>query len=241
MDDFIFIESLEAQMQAQGDKTALVFKGKETSYAQLSSLSNKVANALIEDGVKPHSRVAFMGNNSAIYFELLLGVQKTRAALVGVNSRLAPPEVAFVINDAQAEMIFVDRNYAPLIEKIIHECPKVRRVVAMDFDHADWAGFADWRDAQSDSNPGGDYNPDDDIIQLYTSGTTGHPKGCNSPTPIWAQHCNRLRLIGVDGTTTTMCCCVCPYFILPASMSAWSVCTLEPQLLCYRRSTRPRY
>lgn len=105
MDDFIFIESLEAQMQAQGDKTALVFKGKETSYAQLSSLSNKVANALIEDGVKPHSRVAFMGNNSAIYFELLLGVQKTRAALVGVNSRLAPPEVAFVINDAQAEMI----------------------------------------------------------------------------------------------------------------------------------------
>ena len=61
MDDFIFIESLEAQMQAQGDKTALVFKGKETSYAQLSSLSNKVANALIKDGVKPHSRVAFMG------------------------------------------------------------------------------------------------------------------------------------------------------------------------------------
>ena len=177
MDDFIFIESLEAQMQAQGDKTALVFKGKETSYAQLSSLSNKVANALIKDGVKPRSRVAFMGNNSAIYFELLLGVQKTRAALVGVNSRLAPPEVAFVINDAQAEMIFVDRNYAPLIEKIIDDCPNVRRVIAMDFDHADWTGFADWRDAQSDAHPGGDYHPDDDIIQLYTSGTTGHPKG----------------------------------------------------------------
>ena len=177
MDDFIFIEALEAQMQAQGDKTALVFKGKETSYAQLSSLSNKVANALIKDGVKPRSRVAFMGNNSAIYFELLLGVQKTRAALVGVNSRLAPPEVAFVINDAQAEMIFVDRNYAPLIEKIIDDCPNVRRVIAMDFDHADWTGFADWRDAQSDAHPGGDYHPDDDIIQLYTSGTTGHPKG----------------------------------------------------------------
>ena len=88
----LFLLSLEAQMQAQGDKTALVFKGKKTSYAQLSSLSNKVANALIKDGVKPHSRVAFMGNNSATYFELLLGVQK-RAALV-VNSRLAPPEVA---------------------------------------------------------------------------------------------------------------------------------------------------
>ena len=76
MDDFIFIEALEAQMQAQGDKTALVFEGKETSYAQLSALSNKVAHALIDDGVAPHSRVAFMGANSATYFELLLGVQK---------------------------------------------------------------------------------------------------------------------------------------------------------------------
>ena len=49
-------------------------------------------------------------------------------------------------------MIFVDRNYAPLIEKIIDDCPNVRRVIAMDFDHADWTGFADWRDAQSDAS-----------------------------------------------------------------------------------------
>jgi acyl-CoA synthetase (AMP-forming)/AMP-acid ligase II len=137
MDDFIFIEALEPQMQAQGDKAALIFEGKETSYAALSAMSNKVAHALINEGVSPHSRVAFMGANSAIYFELLLGTQKARAALVGVNSRLAPPEVAYVVNDAQAEMIFVDRNYAPLIEKIIDDCPQVRRVIAMDFDHAD--------------------------------------------------------------------------------------------------------
>ena len=177
MDDFIFIEALEAQMQAQGDKAALIFEGKETSYAALSAMSNKVAHALINEGVSPHSRVAFMGANSAIYFELLLGTQKARAALVGVNSRLAPPEVAYVVNDAQAEMIFVDRNYAPLIEKIIDDCPQVRRVITMDFDHADWTGFADWRDARSDARPGADCHPDDDIIQLYTSGTTGHPKG----------------------------------------------------------------
>ena len=111
MDDFIFIESLEAQMQAQGDRT-LVFKGKETSYAQLSSLSNKVANALIKDGVNPHSRVAFMGNNSATYFELLLGV-KRRARTCWCQFSACAAQVAYVINDAQAEMIFVDCNYAP--------------------------------------------------------------------------------------------------------------------------------
>ncbi len=177
MDDYIFIDALEAQMQAQGDKAALIFQGEETSYSDLARRSNKVAQALIDEGVKPHSRIAYMGANSAIYFELLLGAQKARAALVGVNSRLAPPEVAYVVNDAKAELIFVDRNFVPLIEKIIADCPQVRRVIAMDGDHADWADFASWRDAHSDAHPGGDYDKDDDIIQLYTSGTTGHPKG----------------------------------------------------------------
>ena len=121
-DDFIFIESLEAQMQAQGDKTALVFKGKETSYAQLSSLSNKVANALIKDGVNPHSRVA-LWETTRRHILNYCWVSKDARVTCWCQLRLAPPEVAYVINDAQAEMIFVDCNYAPLIEKIIDDCP----------------------------------------------------------------------------------------------------------------------
>lgn len=177
MTDFILIDEIEAQATKQGDKPALVFKDRTTSFAQLSSLSNQVAQQLLAADIKPHSRVAFMGANSDLYFQLLFGAQKARAVLVGVNSRLAGPEVAYVLNDAQAEMVFVGKDFVPLIESILADCPQVRQVIAMDGGHDSWEDFAAWRDAGSDTHPALDYQPDDDFIQLYTSGTTGHPKG----------------------------------------------------------------
>lgn len=177
MSDFILINEIEAQAAKQGDDSALVYKGRTTSYAALSSLSNQVAQQLLSAGIKPHARIAFMGANSDLYFQLLFGVQKTRAVLVGVNSRLAGPEVAYVLNDAKAEMVFVGKDFVPLIEDILADCPSVKHVIAMDGGHADWPDFEGWRDGGADEHPQLDYQPDDDFIQLYTSGTTGHPKG----------------------------------------------------------------
>ena len=177
MSDFILIDAIEAQAAKQGDKTALVFKGRETSYNELSHTSNQVAQALLAEGIEPHARIGFMGANSDLYFQLLFGVQKTRSVLVGVNSRLAGPEVAYVLNDAKAEMVFVGKDFVPLIETILADCPTVKRVIAMDGGHAEWAAFEDWRDTAAPAHPQLDYQSDDDFIQLYTSGTTGHPKG----------------------------------------------------------------
>ena len=177
MSDFILINEIEAQAATQGDDAALVYKDRTTSYAALSSLSNQVAQQLLSAAIKPHARIAFMGANSDLYFQLLFGVQKVRGVLVGVNSRLAGPEVAYVLNDAKAEMVFVGKDFVPLIEGILADCPSVKQVIAMDGGHADWPAFGDWRDGGADEHPKLDYQPDDDFIQLYTSGTTGHPKG----------------------------------------------------------------
>lgn len=177
MSDFILINEIEAQAAAQGDKTALVYKDRTTSYGALSGLSNRVAQQLLSADIKPHARVAFMGANSDLYFQLLFGLQKTRGVLVGVNSRLAGPEVAYVLNDAQAEMVFVGKDFVPLIEDILADCPSVKQVIAMDGGHDEWPAFETWRDGGADEHPKLDYQPDDDFIQLYTSGTTGHPKG----------------------------------------------------------------
>lgn len=177
MSDFILIDALEAQCAAQGDNTAMVFQGRETSYRALSETSNQVAQALLADAVRPQARIAFMGANSDAYFQLLLGAQKARAVLVGVNSRLAGPEVAYVLNDAEAEMVFVGKDFVPLIEDILADCPGVKQVIAMDGGHDEWSAFVDWRDAGEAMHPQLAYRADDDVIQLYTSGTTGHPKG----------------------------------------------------------------
>ena len=63
MSDFILIEALEAQCTAQGDKPALIFQGRETSYQTLRETSNQVAQALLAQGIQPHARIAFMGAN----------------------------------------------------------------------------------------------------------------------------------------------------------------------------------
>lgn len=177
MSDFILIHALEAQATSQPDATALVYQGRETSYGALSHAANQTAQALLAEGIAPHTRIGFMGANSDLYFHLLYGAQKTRSVVVGVNSRLAGPEVAYVLNDAEAEMLFVGKDFVPLVESILADCPNIKRVIAMDGGHDEWASFDDWRNAAEAIAPDMDYHPDDDIIQLYTSGTTGHPKG----------------------------------------------------------------
>jgi len=177
MSDFIFVEAFEAQAAKRGDATALVCQGQETSYRELSQWSDQVAQKFISDGISPEARVAYLGGNSDIYFQMLLGAQKSRAVVVGVNSRLAAPEVAYVLNDAKAEMVFVTEDFAPLMESILADCPSVRQVVSMDGSHASWTSFAQWRDSAKAEPVRLACEASDDFIQLYTSGTTGHPKG----------------------------------------------------------------
>jgi len=85
MSDYILIDDLRAQAKQRGEATALVFEGRETSYRELDERASQVAQSLLKEGIEPHARVAFLGKNSDSYFELLLGAQKTRSVIVGVN------------------------------------------------------------------------------------------------------------------------------------------------------------
>jgi fatty-acyl-CoA synthase len=159
------------------DATALDFKDRITTYRELDGRASRVAQGLIGLGQKPGARVGYLGKNCDRYFEVLLGAFKARAVIVGVNWRLAPPEIAYVLNDAGCEAIFVGQEYYAAIEKILPDCPKLKHVIAMDGGHASWPDYETWRDVQETRDPMLPVGPQDDVIQLYTSGTTGHPKG----------------------------------------------------------------
>jgi fatty-acyl-CoA synthase len=159
------------------DAIALDFNGRLTTYGQLEERSNRVAQGLISLGQKPGARVGYLGKNCDRYFEILLGAFKARAVIVGVNWRLAAPEIAYVLNDAACEVLFVGKEYYGAIEKIRADCPSLKHVIAIDGGHAQWPFYEQWRDTQPDKDPMLPVAPDDDVIQLYTSGTTGHPKG----------------------------------------------------------------
>jgi len=158
-------------------RVALIFEDETLTYGALDHRANQVANGLLAAGLKPAARVAQLSKNAPNYFELLYGATKSRTVLVPVNFRLAPPEIAFVINDAKAEILFVGRDFYAVIEGIRGELNTVRQIVALDGGHADWPDYAAWRDGQNAIDPKLPVQASDVAVQMYTSGTTGHPKG----------------------------------------------------------------
>jgi acyl-CoA synthetase (AMP-forming)/AMP-acid ligase II len=159
------------------DTAAIVHAGRTTTYAELNRASNQVANGLVAEGIEPQARVAHLDKSSDIFFELLFGAAKANAVMISVNWRLAPPEVLHILNDAQAEILFVGEEYFPVVEKIRDELKMVRKIVAFGGRHGAWMSFAEWRDRQSAADPHLPVRSDDTAVQFYTSGTTGLPKG----------------------------------------------------------------
>lgn len=165
------------QAKVRGNEVAIWFEGQETNFRELEVRSNRVANGLLAEGIEPGDRVAFLGKNLGSYFEMLFGCTKVRATMAGMNNRLAAPELQFVLSDSEAKVLFVSEDFYDLVDQILDECPMIKKVFAIEGGHAEWTDFEKWRDGQSADDPGIETLPDDDVIQLYTSGTTGLPKG----------------------------------------------------------------
>ena len=171
------LETFQWRIEQSSDDIAFKFNDRETTYKEYDQKANRVANGIIAEGCSPNSRVAVLAKNSDMYAEIMFGSLKSRTALVGLNWRLAPPEVVFVVNDSESEVLFVGPDFYELVDSIKHEFSHVRQIIAMEDDHDSWQSYESWRDSFEDTDPKLKGNADDDVIQLYTSGTTGHPKG----------------------------------------------------------------
>jgi acyl-CoA synthetase (AMP-forming)/AMP-acid ligase II len=165
------------QARTRGASIALTFEGRSTSYAAFDRHTNQVANGLIALGVKPGDRITYLGKNSDLYFEALFGATKAGAVMAPINWRLAPPEVRYIIGDAAAKALFVGPEFIDQARGLLPELASVEHVIAMEGAVGDWPDFETWRDAQSDADPNLPIDFEDVALQLYTSGTTGHPKG----------------------------------------------------------------
>jgi acyl-CoA synthetase (AMP-forming)/AMP-acid ligase II len=177
----------------RGKATAFEFEGRRTSYGDFDRNTNRVATALAALGVKPGERIAYLGKNSDIYFELWIGAMKANVVMAPVNWRLAGPEVAFIVEDCKAPVLFVGPEFVEQVRSIRSQLPGVRTFITTEDGAPDWQDFAAWRDAQSDADPKVPIRENDVAIQLYTSGTTGKPKGA------MLSHSNFLSLMRTGG------------------------------------------
>ena len=165
------------QAKINANRVAQIFEGRETTYAELDKMASQIANGLIKEGCQPNTRIGYLGKNSDYFFEVMSGAAKANVVIAGVNWRLAAPEIEYIINDACVDILFVGADFYEVVEQLQSSLSGVRKVIAIDGDHNVWADYGEWRDSQEVSDPMLPISLDDDVIQLYTSGTTGHPKG----------------------------------------------------------------
>jgi 3-(methylthio)propionyl---CoA ligase len=155
------------------------------TYRDARVRAKKVAEALIALGVKPGDRIGTLAWNGYRHFELYYGISGMGAVCHTINPRLFPEQIAYIVNHAEDQLLFVDLNLLPLVEKLLPELKTVRHVVAMtDRAHlpkdckipnllvyeellADKPGTYDWPE----------FDERTASSLCYTSGTTGNPKG----------------------------------------------------------------
>ncbi|MGW4353543.1 fatty-acid--CoA ligase FadD5 [Nocardia sp. NPDC004582] len=157
---------------------AFKFKGAETTWKQLHERSEKFADALSRRGVGFGDRVVLLALNYTEYIEAVMGINALGAIAVPVNFRLTPPEVAYIVADSGAKAVVTDSALRPLATGVAAQIPDLATVVVINGQTGD--GVLGYDDALAE--PGEPHAPldipeDTPCLIMYTSGTTGSPKG----------------------------------------------------------------
>jgi acyl-CoA synthetase (AMP-forming)/AMP-acid ligase II len=162
-----------------GDRTALIAGSRRISYTELDRRTDQLARALRELGVRQGDRVAGLLVNSPAFLETMLATAKLGAVFVPMNVRLAPPEVAYLLADSGADVLVSSAPLAAVARAALAgERVRVRHRVIVDGEAGD--GEADFEQLLASGEPralGTDVAGGDLSCLMYTSGTTGRPKG----------------------------------------------------------------
>lgn len=165
-----------AQARVRGEAVAVKYGDRETSFADLDKRSNRVANALLAAGIQPGDRISALTKNHDAWYPLFFGTALARACFAPINNRLVPAEVGFIVGDAAPKLLFVGEDFFDCALAAVAGLANPPRLVALYGEHPQFEPFDQWLGDASDAALRG---PDlaDDVLQLYTSGTTGLPKG----------------------------------------------------------------
>ena len=161
-EEFRIAQVLRDRAAAHPDQVALVDgDGAQQTYGELQQRSNRLAHYLRQRGVTVGDRVAHLDRNASAAAELLLAAAKIGAVLAPLNWRLATPELQALLEDSRAKLLFSGPAFADTAQQL-----SPNRTATVD-------------DAQGcpDEDPESDGDFEAVVLQLYTSGTTGRPKG----------------------------------------------------------------
>lgn len=178
------------------DKLALVDSGNgvRLTYIQWNNRVNQCIHMLEDIGIKKGDKVATWCFNQHEYLEVRFAVGKMGAVIIPVNFRLAAQEMQYIVDHSDAKVLIFNQGFAQKVDSVRNELTKVEHfIIAGENESNDWAAPYDKTISKySDKEPIVDVSPDDTEAILYTSGTTGFPKGVVRPhyATVWTGLCH---------------------------------------------------
>ncbi|MBP7952207.1 MAG: long-chain-fatty-acid--CoA ligase [Sphingorhabdus sp.] len=167
-----FDEFIRHWSAERASRTALSQDDRTISFAGLDDATRRVVALLTQMGLGKGDRIAWLGKNSDLYLILFYGAARIGAVMVPIGWRLAPAEWEFIINDTHAKAVFTGTGFDGALSAITDALPMVAHIIREDDARQKIAAISPA--APDGFVPAG---ADDAVLQLYTSGTTGNPKG----------------------------------------------------------------
>ncbi len=190
---------------ATPDRRALTFEGVTRSYAQFLDRVDRLASGLRAGGVCHGDRVGFLGLNQPAFFETMFAAARLGASFVPLNFRLTGPELAFIIGDAGVHTLVVDDMHRAVIDSVRSELP-VRRYLGVGATGRD--GWEALESVVTGHRPLPAMEPvdaDEVAVIMYTSGTTGRPKGAMlTHGNLWWNNVNALHTLDIVHDDVTL-------------------------------------
>ena len=158
------------------EKIALILGGERLNYREMNAASNRMANALIRDGIGEGVRLAVLEKTTPRAIQMIFGVAKSGATLVMVNNLLRPRELEFILQDCEPSYLFVGEDFEDQILSLRPKLSSLRKLISLGKGKKDILSFAEWIEGASSAPPDRKVQERDLFNLLYTAGTTGVPK-----------------------------------------------------------------
>lgn len=171
------IEMLEVNTLRHPSKEALIYQDQTYTYEEFNNKVNQLAHGLVTEGVKKGDKIAMFMKNSADFIFTYYAGAKIGAVLVPINFRLSPKEINYIVQQSNSSFIVTDQEFEDIVHEAVDEISSIQRRFSTPNAINNHFTSLSTVFSEKSENPGIQLNGTDDLHLLYTSGTTGLPKG----------------------------------------------------------------